>query len=171
VGLFLSGVFRLIIGVLSDTHLVAVDDSFRDLITRHFLDVDAVIHAGDMVGLCVPDFLSRWELFAVSGNMDDWEVAERFPPKRIVGIGGRRIGITHGHGSPPGLPDRVWEEFKGDAVDCVVFGHTHASHNETRGGILLFNPGSPTDKRFAKKNTLGFLTISADDIRGEIREI
>jgi putative phosphoesterase len=159
------------IGVLSDTHLVAVDNYFRDLIMEHFLDVDAVIHAGDMVDLCVSDFLDRWELFAVSGNMDGWEVAQKFPPKRIVEVESKRIGIVHGHGSPPGLPDRVWEEFHNKAVDCVVFGHTHASHNQTRDGILLFNPGSPTDKRFAKKNTLGFLNISADDVRGEIREI
>jgi predicted phosphodiesterase len=35
----------------------------------------------------------------------------------------------------------------------------------------MLNPGSPTDKRFAEKNTLGFLTIANNTITGEIQEI
>ena len=159
------------IGVVSDTHLLSVDDHFRRLIRLYFSDVGTIIHAGDMVDTSVSDFLSEWVLIAVTGNMDGRSVADRFPKKTIAEIGGKRIGVIHGYGSPAGLADRVRGEFLDDAVDCIVFGHTHAPLNETRDGILLFNPGSPTDKRFTRHNTLGYLVITTNDISGEIREV
>jgi hypothetical protein len=36
-----------------------------------------------------------------------------------------------------------------------------------RNGILLFNPGSPTDNRFAAFHSMGILTLE-DTITGEI---
>jgi len=54
-----------------------------------------------------------------------------------------------------------------DGVSCVVFGHSHNPVNKVKNGVLLFNPGSPTDARYTKKNSIGFLTID-EDITGEI---
>ncbi len=159
------------IGVISDTHLTSVDDRFAELTRRYFSDVDVIIHAGDIVDEIVFNFLSAWRVLAVLGNMDRGVLVETLPHKRIEQLEGRRIGITHGWGSPGGLVGRVREEFRADSVDCIVFGHSHAPSISTDEGILLFNPGSPTDKRFAEKNTLGFLTITEDGMSGEIQEI
>jgi putative phosphoesterase len=159
------------IGVISDTHLTSVDDRFVELTRRHFSDVDVIIHAGDIVDESVLRFLSTWSLLAVLGNMDRGSLVSMLPHKRIEQLEGKRIGITHGWGSPGGLSARVREEFRSDSVDCIVFGHSHTPFVSTDQGILMFNPGSPTDKRFAEKNTLGFLTITENEITGEIQEI
>ncbi|MBN2223984.1 MAG: metallophosphoesterase family protein [Deltaproteobacteria bacterium] len=159
------------IGVISDTHLTFVDNRFAELTRRYFSDVDVIIHAGDMVDESVLTFLSAWRLLAVLGNMDRGVLADTLPQKRTEQLGGKRIGITHGWGSPGQLPGRVREEFRSDPVDCIVFGHSHAPLVSTDHGVLMFNPGSPTDKRFAEKNTLGFLTITENGITGEIQEI
>ncbi|MBI4733967.1 MAG: metallophosphoesterase family protein, partial [Rubrobacteridae bacterium] len=42
-------------------------------------------------------------------------------------------------------------------VDAIVFGHSHQSFVGNKEGILLLNPGSPTDKRFAEYNTIAIL--------------
>ncbi len=159
------------IGVVSDTHLTTVDNRFAQLMRRYFSDVDAIIHAGDMVDESVLEFFSAWRVMAVLGNMDRGPLTEMVPHKRIERLGGKRIGIIHGWGSPGQLPERLWEEFRSDSVDCIVFGHSHSPFVSTRQGVLLFNPGSPTDRRFAETNTIGFLTITEDGITGEIREI
>ena len=47
-------------------------------------------------------------------------------------------------------------------ADVVVFGHSHAPMNEEGGpGQLLFNPGSPTQRRAQPVHTLGELRIAA----------
>jgi putative phosphoesterase len=159
------------IGVISDTHLTSIDDRFAELVRGHFADVDMIIHAGDIVDERVLNFLSAWRIAAVLGNMDRGTLVDTLPHRRTEQLEGKRIGITHGWGSPDQLPERVCEEFRSNPVDCIVFGHSHAPFMSTDRGILLFNPGSPTDKRFAEKNTLGFLTVTENGIFGEIQEI
>ena len=45
--------------------------------------------------------------------------------------------------------------------DVVVFGHSHAPVNEIgEDGQLLFNPGSPTQRRAQPVHTLGELRIA-----------
>ena len=56
----------------------------------------------------------------------------------------------------------------GKKVRVIVFGHTHAPCNEEVGGVLLFNPGSPTDMRFAPYCSFGILTVQEGEARGEI---
>jgi putative phosphoesterase len=163
------------IGVISDTHLSSVDEEFRRMIEHYFSDVDYIIHAGDSVDRCVVAFFTDWaeenhkKFVIVSGNMDRGGIVGELPRKQVVSIQGKKIGVIHGWGAPDGLEERVMEEF--DDVDCIVYGHTHRAVNTTVGDVLLFNPGSPTDRRFAKKNTIGFLHIDNDDIRGEILNI
>ncbi len=159
------------IGVISDTHLTSIDDRFAELVRRYFSDVDMIIHAGDIVEESVLDFLSKRPIAAVRGNMDRGSLVDTLPHRRTEQLEGKRIGITHGWGSPDRLPERVCEEFCSNPVDCIVFGHSHAPYMSTDRGVLLFNPGSPTDKRFAEKNTIGFLTVTEDGIVGEIQEI
>jgi len=43
--------------------------------------------------------------------------------------------------------------------------------NMKKDGVLYFNPGSPTDKIFASKNTYGILEITPKGIEGSIVDI
>jgi putative phosphoesterase len=128
------------IGILSDTHLTLVSEELRRTMTTLFRHVDMVLHAGDITSIGVYEFLSNWNLIAVRGNMDDYEVRALLPEKRVEEIGGKRIGIMHGRGSSHGLEDLVRGEFRD--VDLVVFGHSHAPLNVMKEDTLLFNPGS-----------------------------
>jgi len=153
------------IGVISDTHLNISDDRLEKIVEDHFRDVDLVLHAGDIVDLEVLDVFGDKEVYAVSGNMDHASVREIFPEKRVVELEGWRIGLIHGWGSPFGLEDKILREF--EDVACIVYGHTHQAVNEVKEGVLFFNPGSPTDRRFAKHNSVGMLDVG-DEIVGTI---
>ena len=128
------------IGILSDTHLTVVSPGLRNLLDTVFRDVDAILHAGDMTSMEVYDYLARFDLRAVRGNMDDFDLKAILPETRIEEWEGKKVGIIHGRGGPYGIEDLVLREFHG--VDVVVFGHSHVPLNTAREGTLLFNPGS-----------------------------
>jgi putative phosphoesterase len=84
----------------------------------------------------------------------------------VVEAEGRSIGLIHGWGSPDGLPERVLESFD-PSVEVIVFGHSHRSYCQRNGKVLLFNPGSATDRRFAPYRSVGILHLE-NKISGEI---
>ena len=145
------------IGVISDTHLKVFPASLGECIAKHFEDVDMILHAGDVVELSVLDFFSNKEVNLVAGNMDSWAIKESAPIKLVIPIEGFKVGLIHGWGSPTGIEGRIIREF--EDIDILVYGHTHNASSFTRGGVLYFNPGSPTDKHFAIDNTIGILEI------------
>lgn len=148
----------MLIGVLSDTHLMG-----RPL-PRKVMDVlegsDLIMHAGDILEMRVLDQLSEIaETVAVKGNMDHGEVARLLPETRVIEAGDFSIGLTHGYGPPSNITRKVQKKFDRD-LDCIVFGHTHRPLIKERAGTLFFNPGSPTDRMFATRNTVGFLEVT-----------
>jgi len=146
------------IGVVSDTHATSLDQ-LPDRILTALAEVDLIIHTGDFVAKDVLDGLKRLgEVKAVRGNMDSEELKQILPEKELLVIEGRRIGITHGSGSPYGIDDRVGGMFEG--VDIIVYGHSHHPQNEVKGGILFFNPGQA-------RNSFGILTVG-EEAKGEI---
>lgn len=151
------------IGVLSDTHLSIPTDNFKVTIGRVFSDVDLIIHAGDMTGLPVHGFLSNWDLRAVAGNMDDFDLQAIVPEKRIEEISGIRIGVMHGRGSPFGLEQLVLQEF--EDVHVIIFGHSHIPLSAIRGNVHLINPGS-----YRSSRTVGILEVD-DTINFNLFEI
>ena len=156
------------IGVLSDTHLSGPHSEFKKWIEAHFKDVDKIFHTGDFVDLSVAEYLSsQKELIAVFGNMDPPEIRRAFPRKRVIEIGKFKIGLVHGGGSPFGMESRVKDEF--DAVDAIVYGHTHTPAHHQVKNIYFFNPGSPT-RSFIHRPTLGILHVG-EKIEGEVIEI
>ncbi len=156
----------MLIGCVSDTHI------FQRPMPGRILDalrgVDLILHAGDILEPAVLESLSTIaETVAVAGNMDHGELKQRLPVKLVVEAAGRRIGLTHGSGGPEGITQRVRKLFEGETVDAIVFGHTHEPYNREESGIYFFNPGSPTDKIFARINTVGVLEVG-ETINGRI---
>jgi putative phosphoesterase len=62
-------------------------------------------------------------------------------------------------GSGGKTPDRAMKCFEKDDVDCIIFGHSHIPFCEYINGILMFNPGSPTDKRRNELYSFGILEL------------
>jgi hypothetical protein len=153
------------IGVLSDTHIRTMPLELENVLLKHLSDADIILHAGDVVEMEALKIFQSHELYLVTGNMDSGEIKEINPWKRVISVGAFKIGMIHGWGSPSGMEQRIQGEF--EDVDCIVFGHTHNPFNRRIGKTLFFNPGSPTDKRFAKLNSLGVLTVN-DVLLGEI---
>ena len=155
------------IGVISDTHIPNNAPFLPSKLLKQLQGVDLILHAGDLVTTDVLGELSRIaRVEAVYGNMDTYKVCKSLPAKKVVEAGKFKVGLMHGRGAPDGLMDLVLREFKG--VDVIVFGHSHRPVNELCEGILLFNPGSPTDKVYAPYNSFGFLNVEEQGIKGEI---
>jgi putative phosphoesterase len=156
------------IGVLSDTHIHQVSKDFRDLLARHFSQVDVIFHVGDYTSPVVVDYLGSKDFHGVYGNMDPYAIREALPEKKIVEIGGFRFGLIHGWGSPHGLEERVLAQFS--EVDVIVFGHSHRAMNEVVQGVLLFNPGTATGFSSSGVHTVGILECG-DTVEGKIIDL
>ncbi len=153
------------IGVLSDTHLKEPTKEFKKIIEHSFREVERIFHLGDFVDWAVAEYLSSFkELIAVYGNMDPYPIQQAFPEKRVIELGGFRIGMIHGGGAPFGIESRIRKEF--NEVDAIVYGHTHTPANHPYKGVFFFNPGSLT-RSFWHEATLGILHIT-DKIEGEV---
>lgn len=148
---------RVLIAVVSDTHLLG--KPVPEHVMGAIEGADLILHAGDILEMAVIEQLSEVaQTIAVKGNMDQGDAARVLPAKRVLEIESFKIGLTHGYGPPSRITWKVGALFTG--VDCVVFGHTHSPLIKERNGVLFFNPGSPTDRMFAKRNTVGFLDIT-----------
>jgi putative phosphoesterase len=159
---------KIIIGVISDTHLSRYDAGLAGIVDDHFKDVDFILHAGDLVDLRVLDIFAGKEVKAVSGNMDNMPVKDKFPEQLIFEIKGFTVGLIHGWGSPLGIEKKLLAKLGN--VNCIVYGHTHKPVNYKENGILFFNPGSAVDKRFADTRTIGIIEIDKE-IKGRIISI
>jgi len=157
---------RVKIGVVSDTHLRGANDYLRRISERFFSDAEMVIHAGDLVNPAVLKAFEGKDVRAVRGNMDQ---DDALPEKLIIEVEGARIGLIHGWGMPFGIEAKLLKQFEN--IDCLVYGHTHTAVSHVKDGVLLFNPGSPTDRMFAARNTVGVLEVSSGSVSGRILEI
>ncbi|MFH1655529.1 MAG: metallophosphoesterase family protein [Candidatus Omnitrophota bacterium] len=155
------------IGVISDTHIPNRAKDIPEAVCKDFKEVDLILHVGDFVDISVLEKLKTFApVKAVVGNMDYPEVVNALPKKDVVKINNFKIALIHGYGAPIGLQERIRKEFK-DKPDIIVYGHSHKPVNETRDGILFFNPGSATDKIFSPFNSYGIIEIN-DKIEAKI---
>ena len=146
--------------ILSDTHLrPGSRRRLPDSVYAALEDVDLVLHAGDIVTAELLDELSGWApVRAVLGNNDLDPALSHLPETRLDVIDGVRVAMVHDSGPRSGRAGRLRRRFP-DA-DVVVFGHSHIPWCE-RGvdGQLLFNPGSPTERRAQPHPTFGVLEV------------
>ena len=161
--------FLMKIVAISDTHLKGDKFELPSRLLDELQSAEMVLHTGDFVEASVFERLAGFcELRAVHGNMDSAELKSSLPQTRVEVIEGVRIGLIHGFGGPRGLETRVKTRFKSASLDVLVFGHSHQAMNRRQEGLLLFNPGSPTDKSFALSQSFGILVVKDGDVKGEI---
>lgn len=150
--------------VLSDTHMrPGRSRTLPAAVWRAAAGVDVILHAGDVVTGHVLDELARHApVHAVLGN-NDAALAGVLPETLELDLAGVRVGMIHDSGPAAGRAGRMRRRFP--TADVVVFGHSHIPLAEPGvGGQLLFNPGSPTERRRAPHHTYGLLDLHAGEL-------
>jgi putative phosphoesterase len=123
---------------------------------------DRIIHAGD-VG--APEILETFAAIApvtaVRGNVDTSAWARKLPETEVLEVDGVSIYVLH---------DLSALDLKPEAAGfrVVISGHSHVPKQETRAGVLYFNPGSAGPRRFKLPVSVGRLNLSGDKIKAEI---
>ena len=151
--------------VVADTHLR------RDWPNRRLpgpavaalADADVILHAGDITQ---PEHLEELRrhapVHAVLGNNDP-ELVGALPETLEVELAGVRVGMIHDSGPTRGRERRLHRTFP--RADVVVFGHSHIPWNAPGiDGQLLFNPGSPTERRQQPHRTIGVLELADGEV-------
>jgi putative phosphoesterase len=154
---------------LSDTHIKF--GSIMDHLPGELVDIlkkaDLIIHSGDFVRKKAYDEFSgmNW-LEAVHGNMDEPELKNMLPERKVIEIEGIKIGLIHQ--AALSLQDTIGARYmaKEMGVDVLVFGHIHKPVIE-KSDVLLACPGSPTAPRLSDPSAIE-LVIEGGNISGKI---
>jgi len=157
--------------VISDSHipdrLIGLPENFLGKIKEG----DIILHAGDLVVLDVIKKLEgRAKVYAICGNMDDFEVRDHIPKSRVLQLGAFKIGMSHGSGPPTGLAERIYSSFR-EKPDVIVFGHSHIPYNQKICSTLMFNPGSLSGNVMAPSGSYGILHTEDKSIWAEIVDL
>lgn len=158
----------MLVGLIADTHIPFRRRYLPPEVFTAFIDVDLILHAGDINVPQVLDVLTTIApVVAVAGNGDEGLV-ERLGISKTLRLGEYVVGLTHGHlGKEKNTPERALNVFP--EADVIVFGHSHIPYVNYHGDTLLVNPGSPTDKRRQPHFSVGLLhlaeVISAEIVR------
>jgi putative phosphoesterase len=157
------------IAVISDTHMPRGNRALPARAVAELREADAILHGGDFMRAEVLELLQRLgpPLHGVHGNVDDDALRRMLPARRVVELGGVRVGMIHDAGPRQGRLARMRFRFK-DA-DAVVFGHSHLPlHEADADGFQIFNPGSPTERRSAPTHTMGIATVEDGRVHFEL---
>lgn len=154
------------VAVLADTHAPRRWRTCPPRVTDHLIGADLILHAGDVCTAAVLDELSAYALVhAVCGNNDGPDVVAWGAPATVqLDLDGLRVAMIHDSGPRVGRHRRMRRRFP--EADLVVFGHSHVPYDGTDGGLRLFNPGSPTDRRRQPRGTVGMLRIESGRLLG-----
>jgi putative phosphoesterase len=177
------------IGIIGDTHIPTLSPVLPARIGEAFQGLDIILHVGDICELYIlEEFQETYTLtFAVSGEDDSDDVRRFLDEKRVVRFGERRVGMIHGYQfesmqrSPGGrlrrlfgwktelftLPAFLLEQFAGQDVHAIVFGHTHQPYVRMHSGVLLFNPGAALPGP-GHHPSVGILDVEERSITGRV---
>lgn len=148
--------------MVSDTHMPYRARDLPPRLVRELQNCHGILHAGDWTDWSVYErFAAYAPTEGVAGNNDGGEIVRRLGLRKVLEAGGCRIGIVHGHGglSRKDTEANALRAFRGEKLDAIIYGHTHIPVRKTLDGVLVFNPGSPTDRRSSPKFSFGVLQI------------
>ena len=159
----------MLLGVISDTHGVLdpeVERVLRDAAPRQ------IIHAGDIGG---PEVIRRLaaiaEVVAVAGNCDLPPFGGRFPARASLTLAACKVLVVHDLGREDQPSPEIDAWIRAERARVVVFGHLHRPVEETRGGVLYFNPGSAGIARGDSPRSFGFLRIESGEPRAVLHKV
>ncbi|MDR2737191.1 MAG: metallophosphoesterase [Gracilibacteraceae bacterium] len=143
------------VAIMSDTHLrdgQRLPPPVWDVVDT----ADMVLHAGDLTS-DLPFAGLKERFVAVRGNCD---YGLALPEMLIYPCENLRIGLVHGHQFL--TLNRLCAAFSED-VPLLVFGHTHQPLQTRVSDRLVFNPGSPTQRRGQPRCSMGLLQVHGSD--------
>jgi putative phosphoesterase len=123
---------------------------------------DYIIHAGDIGDPSILTHLAELApVTAVRGNVDRESWARKIPETNILGVTGMSIYVLHDLQKLDLKPESA-------GLAAVVSGHSHVPKQESRNGVLYFNPGSAGPRRFRLPVSVGKLIVEDGRVRGEL---
>jgi putative phosphoesterase len=160
-----DGGLGLLAAVVADTHIPRRAKALPEDMLSHLESADLILHAGDLMDPALLDELAAYApVKAVRGNMDAPDLD--LPESLEFGFGGVRVAMIHDSGRKQGRRARLRRRFPDARV--VVFGHSHIPFLEDEDGLMLLNPGSPTDRRRQPRHTFALLRVEEGTVRAEI---
>jgi putative phosphoesterase len=151
--------------VIADTHIPRRARALPGGLLPHLGRADLVLHAGDLMDPALLTELAAYApLQAVRGNLDPPDLD--LPENLEFEFGGIRVAMIHDSGRKQDRRRRLRRRFPDARV--VVFGHSHIPFLEDEAGLMLLNPGSPTDKRRQPHYTFALLHAERGEARAEI---
>ena len=150
----------MFVGVISDTHGLLRPEAVAAL-----RGSDYIIHAGDIGDASILKTLAEVApVTAIRGNVDREAWARKIFSTDVLEAGGISIYVLHNIQELDLEPEAA-------GFGVVVYGHSHVPKQETKNGVLYFNPGSAGPRRFRLPVTMGRLKIQGGRVSGEIVEI
>jgi len=155
----------MLIGIISDTHdrLTRTAQAVKLL---HEAQVETIIHCGDICGSDILALFAGTPTYCVMGNNDDdaelrqadelMDHLHYLQQGGIIELGGKRIGITHGH------LYRVVNDLLQQKPHYLLSGHTHCATNEMHQGVQCINPGA---LHRASEYSVATLHLLTDELR------
>jgi len=126
---------------------------------------DLIVHAGDIGNQSVLDSLDHIApVFAVRGNNDHGDWAEKIPASRHVTAGGVTLYVLHDLKELDEAPTA-------DKWAAVITGHSHRPSVQDRQGVLFINPGSAGPRRFHLPVTVARLQIRDSELKASIIDL
>ncbi|MBA3953454.1 MAG: metallophosphoesterase family protein [Rubrobacter sp.] len=151
--------------VIADTHIPRRARGLPEALLPHLKGADLILHAGDLMAPSLLDELEGYApMRAVRGNLDPPELD--LPETLEFEFGGVPVAMIHDSGPKRGRRNRMRRRFPDARV--VIFGHSHIPLLEDEDGLMLLNPGSPTDRRRQPRHTFALLWMEDGGVRAEI---
>jgi uncharacterized protein len=151
--------------VIADTHLRRSWPNRRlpPAADRELATADVILHAGDITQAeHLAELAEHAPVHAVLGNNDP-ELVDVLPETLELELEGVHVAMIHDSGPAKGRESRLRNRFP--TADVVVFGHSHIPWNAVGiAGQLLFNPGSPTERRRQPHRSVGVLELEAGKV-------
>ena len=138
--------------LLSDSH-----GYIDKKIIKYFDDIDQVWHAGDIGNIKVCETILKIKpLKAVFGNIDNFEIREKFQEDLNFHCEGLKIYITHIGGYPGNYNKRVKKVIEETRPNVFICGHSHILKviYDKKNDLLHMNPGACGLQGFHKKRTM-----------------
>jgi uncharacterized protein len=145
--------------VIADTHLTGdVAHRLPKSLLEAIGEADLVLHAGDVTSSSALEELSALAtVHCVLGN-NDTALVGVVPEQLRLTLEGVEIAMVHDSGTRVGRAARLATRFP--SAGLVIYGHSHVpDDSEGLGGQLLFNPGSPTQRRAQPSRTYGSVEL------------
>jgi hypothetical protein len=155
------------IGVVSDTH-GHTTHALAAVRMLESLDVQLVLHCGDIGTAEIVALFAPWPTHFVFGNTDQdrrelqasIEAAGQTCHDRFgsLEVGGRKIAFLHGDDTRALVDAR-----NSGRYDLVCYGHTHQAEQHRQGPTLVLNPGA-----LYRANPHSFALVTLSDLEATI---